>query len=125
MHQPCRCDARAAFKPAVAREAALHASTSEIAHLALLSKRSRNCASWREYEVLDSDFHLGIALFDQLKQIRRMVSFGTAQRSGTRPPETHPSFGEHEDIITAIAARDPEAADSAMRRHLLSVSARL
>jgi DNA-binding FadR family transcriptional regulator len=127
--------ARAAFEPAVAREAALHASAAEIGHLTLLAQRSRRCTSWREYEVLDADFHRGLAeasasptllaLFDQLNQIRRMVSFGTAQRAGAQPPEEHPSFTEHEKILEAIVSRDPEAAEGAMRQHLLSVAARL
>ena len=126
--------ARAAFEPAVAREAALHASAAAISHLRLLADRSRRCASWREYEVLDADFHRSVAeaaasatllaLFDQLNTVRRMVSFGQAKRAGPRPPDTHPSFGEHDDILAAIAARDPEAAESAMRRHLLSVANR-
>ena len=53
-----------------------------------------------------------------------MVSFGAARREGARPPETHPSFSEHDALLAAIAARDPEAAETAMRRHLLSVATR-
>ncbi len=126
--------ARAAFEPAVAREAALHASAGAIAHLRAVADRTRRCGTWREYEVLDADFHRGIAeacasptllaLFDQLNTLRRMVSWGTTKRTGPRPPESHPSFAEHEAILAAIAARDPEAAEVAMRRHLLSVAAR-
>lgn len=127
--------ARAAFEPAIAREAALHAPAVAISHLRLLADRSRRCASWREYEVLDADFHRGLAeaaasptllaLFDQLNTLRRMVSFGQARRVGPKPPGTHPSFGEHDAIVDAIAARNPEAAESAMRKHLLSVANRL
>jgi DNA-binding FadR family transcriptional regulator len=127
--------ARAAFEPAIAREAALHASAAAITQLRIIAERSRRCASWREYEVLDADFHRKVAeaaasptllvLFDQLNTIRRMVSFGTARRSGTKPPDAHPSFDEHDALLDAIVARDPEAAEQAMRRHLLSVSTRL
>ena len=127
--------ARAVFEPSMAREAALHASAAEIAHLRLLAERSRRCASWREYEVLDADLHRGIALasasptllalFDQLNMIRRMVSFGTVRRLGAKPPEAHSSFAEHDTILDAIAARDAEASELAMRRHLLSVGGRL
>jgi DNA-binding FadR family transcriptional regulator len=127
--------ARAAVEPAISREAALHATAAEIAHLKLLAERSRRCASWREYEVLDADLHRGLALasasltllalFDQLNMIRRMVSFGTARRVGAKPPETHSSFAEHDAILDAIAARDAEASEVAMRRHLLSVGDRL
>ncbi|HMO06669.1 MAG TPA: FCD domain-containing protein [Paracoccaceae bacterium] len=126
--------ARAAFEPAVAREAALHASAAAISHLQVIAERSRRCASWREYEVLDADLHRGIAeacasptlleLFDRLNTLRRMVSWGSAKRTGARPPETHPSFAEHDEILRAIAARDPEAAEAAMRRHLISVATR-
>lgn len=126
--------ARAAFEPAVAREAALHATPAAISHLRLLAERSRRCASWREYEVLDADFHRGLAeaaaspmllaMFDQLNTVRRMISFATAKRIGAKPPEVHSSFSEHDAIIDAIAVRDPEAAEAAMRTHLLSVAAR-
>jgi DNA-binding FadR family transcriptional regulator len=126
--------ARAAFEPAVAREAALHASAAAISHLRLLAERSRRCASWREYEVLDADFHRGVAeaaasptllaLFDQLNTVRRMVSFGKTRREGAKPPDRHPSFSEHDEILDAIGARDPEAAEAAMRKHLLSVANR-
>ena len=126
--------ARAVFEPAVAREAALHASAAAISKLRLLADRSRRCASWREYEVLDADFHRGLAeaaasptllaLFDQLNTVRRMVSVGQAKRAGPRPPDTHPSFGEHDAILDAIAARDAEAAEIAMRTHLLTVANR-
>lgn len=126
--------ARAAFEPAIAREAALHASAAAITHLAVVAERSRRCASWREYEVLDTDFHRGVAeacasptllaLFDQLNTLRRMVSWGKVSRVGAKPPDTHASFDEHDAIIEAIAARDPEAAEATMRRHLLSVALR-
>jgi DNA-binding FadR family transcriptional regulator len=127
--------ARAAFEPTVAREAAFHASAAAISQLRRIAERSRHAASWREYEVLDADFHRGVAeaaasptllaLFDQLNTIRRMVSFGAARREGARPPENHPSFAEHDALLAAIVARDPEAAEGAMRRHLLSVATRL
>ena len=84
--------------------------------------------------MLDADFHRGLAeaaasptllaLFDQLNTLRRMVSFGQSKRVGPKPPEAHPSFGEHDAIVDAIAARNPEAAESAMRKHLLSVANR-
>jgi hypothetical protein len=45
-----------------------------------------------------------LALFDQLNMIRRMVSFGTARRVGPKPPETHPSFVEHD---CAFSTRSP------------------
>jgi DNA-binding FadR family transcriptional regulator len=127
--------ARAALEPAIAREAALHASASAIAKLRLNLDRAVQAATWREYEALDNDFHRQIAessgsttllaLFDQLNTLRRMVSWGRMTRSGARPPADHTSFAEHARIVDEIAIRSPEAAQSAMRVHLRSVENRL
>jgi DNA-binding FadR family transcriptional regulator len=127
--------ARAAFEPAIAREAALHASATGIARLRLNVERAREAATWREYEALDNEFHRQIAessgsttlvaLFDQLNTLRRMVSWGKVVRAGPRPPADHSSFVEHAKIAEEIAARSPDAAQAAMRAHLRSVENRL
>lgn len=127
--------ARGALEPAIAREAALHASASAIQRLGLNIERARRAATWREYEALDNEFHRLIAegsgsatllaLFDQLNTLRRMVSWGRIVRDGARPPEDHSSFAQHEQIMAAIAARDPDEAQAAMRAHLRSVENRL
>jgi DNA-binding FadR family transcriptional regulator len=127
--------ARGALEPAIAREATLHASASAIQKLTLNAERARRAASWREYEALDNEFHRLIAeasgsatllaLFDQLNTLRRMVSWGRIQRDGRTPPATHSSFDQHEEIIAAIAGRDADLAQAAMRAHLRSVENRL
>jgi DNA-binding FadR family transcriptional regulator len=127
--------ARAALEPAIAREAALHASATAIAKLRLNVERARHAATWREYEALDNEFHRQIAesagsttllaLFDQLNTLRRVVSWGRVQRTGARPPADHSSFAEHGRIVEDIAIRSPEAAQQAMRAHLRSVENRL
>jgi DNA-binding FadR family transcriptional regulator len=127
--------ARAALEPAVAREAALHASAVAIARLRLNVERAAQVSTWREYEALDNDFHRLIAessgsttllaLFDQLNMLRRIVSWGRMVRSGTRPPADHSSFAEHARIVDEIAGRNADSAQSAMRAHLRSVENRL
>jgi DNA-binding FadR family transcriptional regulator len=127
--------ARVALEPALARDAALHCSASSIAGLRLTAARSRTASSWREYEALDNDLHrqiaaassslLLLALFDQLNTLRRMVVWGRLSRKGSRPPDSYLSFLEHERIVEALAARDPDAAQAAMRAHLHSVEDRL
>ncbi|MBS0122596.1 FadR family transcriptional regulator [Aestuariicoccus sp. KMU-90] len=127
--------ARAAFEPSIAREAALHASAADISRLELIADRARHAATWREYDSLDADLHRAIAeatasptllaLFDQLNALRAMISWGKARRTGPRPPDNHLSFAEHDRIIEAIAARIPDEAEEAMRRHLQTVSTRL
>jgi len=66
-----------------------------------------------------------LSLFDQLNLVRRSVTKVNVVRTTKRPPEGHSSFLEHERITAAIASRDPEAAQAAMRHHIGSVSARL
>ena len=98
-------------------------------------ERGRASASWAEYERQDDQFHRAIAesadnalllvLFDGLNRVRREISLGTVTRETARPPADHPSFAQHEEVATAIEAREPEAASVAMRRHLHSVASRL
>lgn len=127
--------ARLALEPAIAREAAIHATAEGIATLRATALRARRAASWREYEALDNQLHREIAeqtasqtllaLFDQLNTLRRMVVWGRTDRRGVRPPEDHASFAEHDRVIAALAARDPDAAQAAMRGHLRTVADRL
>jgi DNA-binding FadR family transcriptional regulator len=98
-------------------------------------QRAQSAPSWGEYERQDDLFHRAIAeasdnllllsLFDQLNGVRRAVAWGNVVRDSQRPPSDHSSFGEHEAIAMEIAARRPEGAYEAMRRHLKSVSERL
>lgn len=127
--------ARLAFEPAAAREAAINASGEAVERLKLYRQRAVDAPSWDEYEAQDDLFHRAIAeatgnplllsLFDHLNQVRRAVAWNTVVRVSARPPRSHSSFAEHDAILTAIEARDPGAAFTAMRTHLGSVSARL
>jgi DNA-binding FadR family transcriptional regulator len=53
------------------------------------------------------------------------VTWGRLRKSPARPPADHHSFAEHDRIIAAIAARDLDEAESAMRAHLESVARNL
>ena len=127
--------ARSSIEPAIAREAALNASSEKVAELHRIKERAVQAASWAEYEAEDDRFHRQIAdacdnilllsLFDRLNQVRRAVAWEAVVRATRRPPSDHSSFAEHEAIAAAIEARDPETAQRAMRRHIASVSSRL
>ena len=127
--------ARMAIEPAIAREAAVNASGKALMTMQLAMQRAQSAPSWGEYERQDDLFHRAIAeasdnllllpLFDQLNGVRRAVAWGNVVRDSQRPPSDHSSFGEHEAIAMEIAARRPEGAYEAMRRHLKSVSERL
>jgi len=127
--------ARLSLEPAIAREAALHASEEAVRQLKESRDRAINAPTWDEYEAQDDNFHrtlaeatdnvLLLSLFDHLNAVRRAVAWNTVMRSSTSPARTHSSFAEHDAIVAAIQARDPAAAHAAMRTHLGSVAARL
>lgn len=127
--------ARLCIEPSIARDAAIHASREAIVRIRLACDAAESARSWAEYETQDDLFHRSVAeasdnvllltLFDQLNQVRRAVAGGAVVRASARPPGNHSSFAEHREIANAIAARDPEAAQRAMRGHIGSVSDRL
>jgi DNA-binding FadR family transcriptional regulator len=127
--------ARLCVEPAIAREAAMNASGEAIIRMKLAKDRAAVAPNWTDYEVHDDLFHrsvaessdniLLLALFDQLNQVRRAVAWGSVVRMSERPPQGHTSFVEHDRIAAAIEARDPAAAEEAMRQHIRSVSVRL
>ena len=127
--------ARIAIEPAITREAAINASSHALARINDARMKAVNAPTWDEYEEFDDLMHhqialatdnmLLISLFDQLNQVRRAVAWGSVVRASIRPPEDHPSFAEHDRIAEAIEARDPNAAQEVMRKHLASVASRL
>lgn len=127
--------ARLCIEPSLAREAAIHASRDAITRINRFRTAAREATNWVDYEAQDDLFHRAIAessdnmllllLFDQLNHVRRTVAGSSVVRNTQRPPREHTSFAEHDEITTAIEARDPAAAQQAMRRHIGSVSDRL
>ncbi|MDJ0638480.1 MAG: FadR/GntR family transcriptional regulator [Paracoccaceae bacterium] len=127
--------ARLALEPAIAREAAINASEAAVKKVLAARDSAFEALDWDTYEAEDDHFHRTIAeatgnvllleLFDQLNQVRRAVAWNSVVRHSTRPPRDHTSFGEHDRIAEAIAARNPGDAHAAMRDHLGSVSSRL
>ncbi len=127
--------ARLSLEPAIAREAAIHASEDKIIPLRICVERSEIASNWNEYEAQDDAFHRGVAiatnnelllaLFDQLNRVRRAIAWKTVERSTDRPPADHNSFKQHRAILAAIEARDADRAHAEMRTHLGSVERRL
>jgi DNA-binding FadR family transcriptional regulator len=127
--------ARLIIEPEIAREAALHATLSDIAAMRQSLAQTREAATWRQYENFDNLLHRQIAqasrnnvllgLFDVLNAVRRTVVWGRLRSDGARPPADHHSFADHERIVEAIADRDLGGAAAAMRLHLQQVGRRL
>jgi GntR family transcriptional regulator, transcriptional repressor for pyruvate dehydrogenase complex len=121
-------DVRMIIEPALARRAALHASPEQVAQLqaALLRQEQKVLRGELAIEE-DSDFHYTIALaannsamlklvhvlMDSLRDLReRSLEVGGRQAK---------SLAAHRLILRAIKHGDQEAAEQAMRRHLLEV----
>lgn len=127
--------ARLSLEPAIAREAALHATAQAVAKVRSARDMAANARSWDDYETHDDSFHRAVAsatgntlllsLFDHLNEVKRAVAWKSVIRSSDRPPQDHPSFSEHDEITEAIEMRDPAAAHAAMRNHLTTVATRL
>lgn len=127
--------ARLTIEPEMARLAALHATSADIAELRSCIARSRQAETWRQYEAWDNRFHravgeatrnaLLLGLLDTLTAVRRAVTWGRLRYNPVRPDPAHHSFEEHEAIVAAIAERDAHAAAGAMRTHIRSVERNL
>ena len=57
--------------------------------------------------------------------MRRAVVWGMLRSSQDHPPRDHHSFAEHDDILQAIADRDPVASEALMRRHIGTVTRKM
>src|SRR5690625_25717 len=127
--------ARLILEPALARDAALHATKEDMAALEATLMRMQTAETWRHYEAADNAFHRGLAeagnntlalaLFDVLNTVRRAIVWSRERKATVRPPADHHSFAEHAEIVQAIRNRDLDGAASAMRHHLNSVEEKL
>jgi DNA-binding GntR family transcriptional regulator len=123
-------EARAAMETLVAAKAAERASEDDIARLQNVLERMRHAISGGDllgYSDLNGELH---------SEIRRIAGHATANRilgllnsqvvrfqfrAILIPGRAAKSFAEHEVIVAAIRAHDPERAQSAMASHLFRV----
>jgi DNA-binding FadR family transcriptional regulator len=127
--------ARLIIEPEIARAAALTATPMHLAELRMCQARTREAATWRQYETWDTRLHRTVAeatqntpllgLFDMLNALRRAVTWGRLRSNPVKPEPDHHSFTEHDTIIMAIENRDMAGAAAAMRTHLQSVERNL
>ncbi|WP_193557318.1 FadR/GntR family transcriptional regulator [Microvirga pakistanensis] len=127
--------ARLIIEPEIARAAALTATPMHLTELRTCQARTREAATWRQYENWDTRLHRTIAeatqntpllgMFDMLNALRRAVTWGRLRSNPVKPNADHHSFAEHEAIIDAIENRDMNGAAAAMRAHLQSVERNL
>jgi GntR family transcriptional regulator, transcriptional repressor for pyruvate dehydrogenase complex len=122
---------RLAIEPSLARLAALRASPLEIARILRAATTSDDI----DTGAADLIFHktiaastrnsLAAALYTLLRQIGTDVRVRLGNSAGANLQRLVQRDAEHRAVAEAIAARDPDAAESAMRIHLAAVQRRI
>jgi GntR family transcriptional repressor for pyruvate dehydrogenase complex len=122
---------RLAIEPSLARLAALRASPLEIATILRAAKTSGDV----DTGAADLVFHktvaastrnsLAAAVYTLLRQIGTDVRLRLGDSAGVSPQRLAQRDAEHRAVAEAIAARDPDSAERAMRVHLAAVQRRI
>ena len=119
---------RLLFEPALAQLAATKASRDDLLELEKCARKNAAAKNDEEWQQWDHRFHLLIgqatrnpALISLMEVINGM-RVKPDVREKTSAQETRSYFAaQHQEIISAMKARDGEAAARCMREHLLSV----
>lgn len=127
--------ARLQIEPALAAEAARHAEPEDIKRLHDLASRVERSKDHDSTELWDWAFHRYIARMSGNRALlvslammneMRIDRVWRAQREGARSAASlRVTYQQHAAIIDAIAARDPVAAEAAMRLHLRTITRNL
>ena len=121
-------DVREMLEPPLAARAARHATPEDLAHLEEILRRQTERVSRHELAIEeDSEFHYVIAraarnsvimkVLDMMMDVLRESRERSLQVDGRREK----SLAGHRRIFNAIKRRDPEAAEAAMRDHLMEI----
>ncbi len=123
-------NARIFFEAGLARHAALHATDEDLASFkAALEANRRSIGDLTQFERTDVDFHYVLALVAR-NPIFTAIHAALAewlleQRHTTLAAgEDKKAFEAHRAIFNAVAARDPDRSEKAMRDHLEYVARR-
>ncbi|MCA2218390.1 GntR family transcriptional regulator [Jidongwangia harbinensis] len=121
-------EVRLLLEPAAARRSAERASLEQVAGLRRMLKEMAELeegngpTAYGAFGLRDAAFHDLVALSAENQVIRealaRLHSHVHLFRLHRDTQVTHLAMAEHEEIVAAIAARDPDAAAYAMRRHI-------
>ncbi|HVJ44009.1 MAG TPA: FCD domain-containing protein [Dongiaceae bacterium] len=122
---------RVVIEPALARLAALHATEGDIANMWHLIEKSEAARDARTWESWDGTLHRAIAaaahnnlllaIFDGFNAIRRQEGWRRLRAVAQTDARLQHYREQHRLIVDAIAGREAERAEAAMRRHLQSV----
>lgn len=124
-------EVRIEFEPILARLCALRASREQVQTIRQKAIFAAQANTSHSFEHSDFAFHravadgannvLLLAMFDLATATLRRADWRVARQSTFSHSRLDAVSSEHEDIVTAIAERNPRAAETAMRAHLRSV----
>jgi GntR family transcriptional repressor for pyruvate dehydrogenase complex len=128
-------DVRLELEPILARYCALRASADQIAKIKLAASTTARAESTTQFASSDAAFHRAIAegtnntlfmaMFESVMTVLLQADW-RAMRNGTFSHSRRAEVSQqHEDVVDAIARREPVKAEQAMRRHITSVYAYL
>jgi DNA-binding GntR family transcriptional regulator len=124
-------EARAALEGLAARHAATNADKAAVAELrGILTemRRLRKRGDLVGVSNANARLHARILEISGYATVKRLSQTLTSQivrfqyRTVLLPGRAQGSYAEHAEIVEAVAAHNPEAAEAAMRRHLLCVA---
>lgn len=129
-------EVRLRIEPQLAQLAAMRAKPGEIDRMRNLARKITESHDADASELWDGALHRQIAqsagnrlflsIFDVINQVRQDEAWqAIRERARSSGNAVNISFAQHDDIIDAIAARDPVRAGEAMRQHLLMLQERL
>lgn len=121
-------DVRLMLEPPLAARAAVHITEEEVAHLRQILRQQEARVGQGEPPVEeDSDFHYTVALaakntivlkvLDMLMDLLRESRERSLQVAG----RVEKSLAGHRRILEAISRHDPDAAEAAMRQHIVEI----
>lgn len=123
-------EVRLLLEPAAARRAAERASAEQVAEMrSMLSEMAAltegdSHVAYGAFGLRDAAFHDLVALSAGNQVVRealaRLHTHVHLFRLLYDTRVTHLAMGEHDEVVAAVAARDPDAAAYAMRQHILS-----
>ncbi|WP_137131824.1 FadR/GntR family transcriptional regulator [Rhizobium sp. FY34] len=128
-------EVRLRIEPQLAQLAALRAKPAELVRMRDLARRIQESDDADARELWDGALHRQIAqsarnqlfltIFDVINHVRQDEAWQSIRERARTGTGISIAYAQHEDIIDAIAARDPARAGEAMRQHLLMLHERL
>ncbi len=122
--------ARLFFETGLARHAALHATKDDLAEFeAKLEENRQSIGDLRRFQRTDVEFHYVLALVSR-NPIFTAIHDALAEwlleqrRTTLAPGQYEITYDAHRKIFEAVASRDPDRAEAAMREHLEYVARR-